>query len=325
VEAATLAGPSWRGLAGGRFGAAAPLVQLPTDSPGVKRVEPNLYRHHAMFAAVEQPGRCTIVLAYLPAFEGSDDTAAVRRIVESVRLGPDAPTPDFIPPDSVASLAEDADSSAGESADSAWADSDRGIGLVVFSDTVGVDTLTVRESPDASSPVVARVARDREARMTFDGPAGVAPSSVEYAYEVSGIPVLEVGRDTTWLRVQYGEDTTTRAVRAGWVRLVPGRVLYRPWVDLIFERGGSVLFGRVPRAPYRASPDGPPVPPALVEAGGGAALVPEAVRGDWMLVRARTPNDECDTAAARVRETLVWIRFLDGRRRPLVFYPPRGC
>ena len=117
-------------------------------------------------------------------------------------------------------------------------------------------------------------------------------------------------------------DSLGNDPKYGWVDLSVGHVKYTSWRTLLLERG-SVSFLKSMRDPFRASPDGPTVSRALV--GRNPLMTPVETQGDWMLVRAQTPNDECDTEAPRVRESLVWIRFLDARGRKLVFYPSRGC
>jgi hypothetical protein len=56
------------------------------------------------------------------------------------------------------------------------------------------------------------------------------------------------------------------------------------------------------------------------------------IEGRWMLVELETPSTYCtseeevmETFGVKPRRQLVWIRFLDDRERPMIFYNTRGC
>ncbi len=45
----------------------------------------------------------------------------------------------------------------------------------------------------------------------------------------------------------------------------------------------------------------------------------------WLRVRLRWPVDVCDYSEAPTQTGEFWVRYLDERGRPLMFYPSRGC
>jgi hypothetical protein len=56
------------------------------------------------------------------------------------------------------------------------------------------------------------------------------------------------------------------------------------------------------------------------------AMHPEEVRGSWMRVRLVVPSDNCVDPDSVPRQTRrAWIRYLDDRGRPNVWYYTRGC
>jgi hypothetical protein len=299
------------------------LVSVTNEPPdNIAAAKGGLGGHAGQFTTLDHPSGCRVVLTYFAHFNQPDDTAAVRRIIESVRMGPDAPTKGHLEPDSLPTPLNSDSARAGADSSMLF---DMGIGLVTFDDRLRADTLIVHSAPDVASPVAARIVRDSAQQLHLLSPGSAEARSVEYAYEVSGLAVFDIGADSAWLHVAYGRDTTGSATHTGWVRRVPERVFYRSWTDLILARHAPVYPRYPSRASYHASPNGPSVPETIVAEGHSAAMTPERAQGDWMLVRARTPDDGCDTRVARARESFVWVRYLDARGRPLLLYAPRGC
>ena len=316
-DAADVTGATSRTLRGAGLGTHVPTI--PTAEKGLSLADSNALRHHTLVATFEHPKGCTVVLRYFPNYEGGDDTADVRKIVESVRLGPDAITKPF--PDSVAD-AQGIPEEDTSGYDYSVGYGDSGIGLVIFDDSAAVETVTVYSARDRQSAVILRIARDVETRLSVVNDTTIDLTVFEYGYEIGGLVVDQLAPDSSWARIEYTSDSLGKDPKYGWVDLSVGHVKYASWRSLLMERG-SVSFLKSMPDPFRASPDGPPVSRALV--GRYPAMTPVETQGDWMLVRAQTPNDECETEAPRVRVTLAWIRFLDARGRKLVFYPSRGC
>jgi hypothetical protein len=55
------------------------------------------------------------------------------------------------------------------------------------------------------------------------------------------------------------------------------------------------------------------------------AMHPVEARGPWLRVRVVTPSDNCEPDPAPRRTRELWIRYLDARGRPNVWYYARGC
>jgi len=96
------------------------------------------------------------------------------------------------------------------------------------------------------------------------------------------------------------------------------------WTEQLADR--PLFYPKPETAAFFATPDsGTPV----VRPRGGDdeyAMHPEEVRGSWMRVRLIVPSDNCvdrDSVARQTRR--AWIRYLDDRGRPNVWYYTRGC
>ena len=196
-DAIEVAGTSSRMLRGAGLGAAAPAIPRPAE-PRMRDLDTNALRHHAFVATVEHPRGCTVVMRYLHHFEGGEDTAAVRRIVESVRLGPDAITKPF--PDSVAD-AQGIPEEDTTQFDHTVGGGDSGIGLVIFDDSAAVETVTVYTARDRQSAVILRIARDMETRLSVVNDTTIALTAFEYGYEIDGLVVDQLALDSSWARI----------------------------------------------------------------------------------------------------------------------------
>lgn len=199
-----------------------------------------------------------------------------------------------------------------------------GIGAVAFAwpeTTVWSDTLLLHAGPGVGRPA---------GRFLFasDGAGGwqyaiewsdtLATNLLEFGYEEVGLPMDSLSTDGGWARVVPGFRMDGTPVHA-WA-VVGGRVQVVRWPERLAERG---LFFRDGVAPaFFAAPDGAPA--AFPLASDDYILHPLEVRGPWMRVRAVTPADMCaDPESPRSAE--LWIRYLDERGRPLVWYHTRGC
>ena len=94
------------------------------------------------------------------------------------------------------------------------------------------------------------------------------------------------------------------------------------WAAQLADR--PIYFPRPERAAFFASPDSSK--PLPVPAGSDAyAIHPLSARGPWLEARVVEPSDNCEPDAKPARTRTVWIRYLDDRGRPNVWYYPRGC
>jgi hypothetical protein len=220
---------------------------------------------------------------------------------------------------------------------------DRGRG-VVFLTTDGpeasgphTDTLLFRLAPSADAPPVAALLVDHAAdggwTHAVAAPEPVSPRLLEYGYEEAGVPIDSVDATGRWVRGVVGVAADGRPV-GGWAELREGRTARLWWAEHLREQ--PVFLLRPPRLAFHATPEGPAVRIASPTAAGLAtdaavgsddvAIYPVEARGDWLRVRVVAPSDLCVPPDSVPRsETLAWIRYLDARGRPLVWYHTRGC
>ena len=218
---------------------------------------------------------------------------------------------------------------------------DRGTG-VVFLTTGGIgtapreDTLLFRARPAADAPPVAALvvtyAADGGWRHDVAAARPVEPRLLEYGYEEAGVPTDSADASGRWVRGVLGLDPAGAPVR-GWAELVEGRSAELRWAEHLV--GQPVFLLRPSTEAFRRAPDGPVLPTPVPGAGPDAlatgsaievAIYPIERRGDWLHVRVVAPSDFCVPGDEWPRhETRAWIRYLDERGRPLVWYFTRGC
>lgn len=212
---------------------------------------------------------------------------------------------------------------------------DYGIGVVAIQSGIDTaprtypiaDTLVFRETPSAdAAPVAAFVVEYPEQmnwRVVVLAPAGTRPNLLEFAYEESGVPIDSTDATGNWVRGLVGTDSARTMIR-GWTDVRAQRVVQLLWTEHLpqhrwhFLDGAAALYET--RADAEAARNGTPVParPYTMNA--------IEVNGAFARVRMQWPFEECnepDSAKRNDRE--FWIRYLDPRGRPLVFYASRGC
>ena len=213
---------------------------------------------------------------------------------------------------------------------------DRGIGIIYFDRQAGSDTggdadtlLVLRDT--VSRRIVARYVLRRESASSsyaVESVATVESNSLELGSGIEGLPVDRATADERWVVAIYGRGADG-ASREGWVKVTPGKARFTPWSRFLRERALFFAEGVVPE--FRGSARGTPVEFALA-AGSDTPqradyiMHPLEVAGDWMQVRVTSPSDRCASPAApRVRQMVLWIRYLDARGRPRVWYHTRDC
>jgi len=190
----------------------------------------------------------------------------------------------------------------------------------------GTDTLLLRSEPNvAARPVGAML-------FTVDTVGGthyaiaaedsLRPNLVEYGYEESGVPFDSADATGRWVRAMLGfaSDSSTRL---GWVDTSQRGVGLVRWTEQLIDR--PIFFPQPEFAAFFASPDSSQ--PVTVPPGGddAYAIHPLEARGPWLRVRIVEPSDNCEPDSSARRTRTVWIRYLDDRGRPNVWYYPRGC
>ena len=191
-----------------------------------------------------------------------------------------------------------------------------------------IDTLTFFERPDSLSARVGAmlVDRPRAGEWTYASlfGAGLRANFLEYAYEESGVPVDSVDASGAWIRGIVASDRA-RVMLHGWARVVPGRTTLISWATHLpkqrlnfLDTSRATLFRS--RADAMAGRNGAHLPASRYTMEGIDA------DGAFLRVRFRWPFEDCeDSDTVRHSTAEYYIRYLDARGRPLVFYPPRGC
>jgi hypothetical protein len=148
------------------------------------------------------------------------------------------------------------------------------------------------------------------------------PNLVEYGYEESGVPFDSADATARWVRgiLGFGRDSTALT---GWIDTSQDGVGVIRWAAQLADR--PIYFPRSERAAFFASADS--TKPLSVPVGNddAYAIHPIAARGPWLEVRLVEPSDNCDPDTKPRRTRTAWIRYLDDRGRPNVWYHPRGC
>jgi hypothetical protein len=209
---------------------------------------------------------------------------------------------------------------------------ERGVGVVFQRTDEGAprdDTLVVHTRPDGSAPAVARLIHSAMAMYALEVRTPVSEGgALEYGYEDVGLPLLEPPSGAPasgWLRVHYALAPDS-APLAGWVRSDATRLSHFLWSDRLPE--SPLFFLDADSIAFHASPGGPRVQVELVPEAGSQRFdyIMHALeaREGWMRAEVVSPSDYCFDPPSPRRDT-VWIRYLNDRSRPRVWYYTRGC
>lgn len=210
---------------------------------------------------------------------------------------------------------------------------DIGVGvlhLTVRADSIGQlreDTLLIRNAPTQEAAVVARWIHRYGMDWTWEyrmetAEAGLWRNDVEWSYEESGLPIDTVAAEGAWVRVLYALDPGGDA-RLGWVRAGEG-TRTEHWTAVLPEQ--NLFFRHADSLAFHVEPEGQRVWLDIASGDDGPDYImrPLRVADSWMQVVVTTPSDYCLDAPV-VRSDTVWVRYLDDRGRPRVWYYPRGC
>jgi len=206
---------------------------------------------------------------------------------------------------------------------------DRGRGVVAFghepASSGAVDSLAIRALPARGATVHAYFLQRSQANTSPYAVAlraGLTANLVEFGYEVVGVPIDSIEPVAAWARVVYAFDAA-RQPEFGWVDLDSAAVRLVLWGDFLPTQD---LF-LVDSVPWVLSdrPLGVPIPMPAPPSPGDYALHPVTTRGSWLQVRVVAPSDVCQEPQPRAQTVTGWLRYLDSRGRPRVWFAPRGC
>jgi hypothetical protein len=190
----------------------------------------------------------------------------------------------------------------------------------------GTDTLLLRAAPDESAPAIGAmlftVGANGVTQYAVAAPDSLRPNLVEHGYEESGVPFDSADASGRWVHGILG-FTRDGAARTGWADTRQRGVGLIRWAEQLADR--PIFFPRPEAAAFFSMPDS--ATPARGPAGDADAYAmhPVEARGPWLRVRVVTPSDNCEPDPAPRRTRELWIRYLDARGRPNVWYYARGC
>lgn len=151
----------------------------------------------------------------------------------------------------------------------------------------------------------------------------LAVNLVEFAYEQAGLAYDSVDATGRWRRAIVGFDEDGEP-HMGWAFVDGTSLRAVDWRELLLD--APLYFIDVARATLHASPGGPVVstPHAIEDARFDMTAV--EARWPWLRVKVEHPGETCAGNVPATRRTdYYWIRAIDVRGRPAVFYYTRGC
>ena len=192
--------------------------------------------------------------------------------------------------------------------------------------TPGTDTLLLRAQPRADAPAVAALLfRVNDVGVTsyeLAAADSLRPNLAEYGYEESGVPFDSVDASGQWVHGIAGFASDSSA-RTGWIDTRQAGVGLVRWTEQLVDR--PIFFARPDVVALFAEPDSSkPLsrPPVNNDAYDMKSL---QVRGPWMKVEIATPSLNCEPDSVAQKKRTGWIRYLDKKGRPNIWYYTRGC
>lgn len=222
-----------------------------------------------------------------------------------------------------------------------WADREYGTGLVAFrtysegppGTSSGGILLSFYSNPSERSSKVAVLRSDSLTLVTTGESFSLYQRALEYGYEEVGFPILEFTADSSWVRVSL-DCWDMKNSSTAWLPISSQDLRVFSWTDIL-GRADAFFFLRERWIQFYSSSDTTtPVDIQLASryARPNYSMYLKQLRGDWMQVEVETPSSYCyseeevlEMFGVRPRKKTVWIRFLDERGRPRIFFNTRGC
>lgn len=204
---------------------------------------------------------------------------------------------------------------------------DKGKGLLFFdSNSKEKVEINIYKSKNYKSKVLGVLTyqniEDGQTIMKVDDKRLFDENFIEYAYEKSGIPLCSISDN--WIELIYGFDKEGKKL-IGWVEYKKNITHYLLWseylksqllffefpekINLYNEINGKELIFKLNPSPYLKY---------------DYIMKPLEVKGKWMKVELTTPNDSCEDYEIK-RKGIFWIKYLNNKCRPIVWYFTRGC
>lgn len=207
---------------------------------------------------------------------------------------------------------------------------DRGIGVLFLLqgqatiDTRRADTVFIYKERNFGSMVLDRYSINPKDRfdVLIKGNDEQA-QLLEFEYESLGLPILEV--QAQWIKVIFGRDNNSGKTLSGWINHKEGITNYHLWRNHLKEH--LLFFDSPNQISFFDKINGANIAFTLAPSKFltyDYIMRPLLTDGVWMKVEVTTPSDYCESP--NVREIKIfWIKYLDQRGRPMVWYFTRGC
>jgi len=220
-----------------------------------------------------------------------------------------------------------------------WGDREYGSGLAEVQATADQPPGTLSDlrfsifaGPSVQSATVAELRSDT--LFVVNGKAvSMHERLLEYAYEEVGFPILEFSSDSSWMKVSLNcWDQENRST--GWLRASSEGLNIRSWTEIL-SHADAFFFLKPGQMKFYAEQGGErevSVHYDSIYSRPDYQLYRKQIQGSWMQVEFETPSSFCrsdeevmELFGVKPVKRLLWIRFLDERGRPTIFYSTRGC
>ena len=220
-----------------------------------------------------------------------------------------------------------------------WGDREYGIGLAEMQ--VSADqppgalsgrTFSIYMSPSVQSAKVAELRSDT-LFVVNEKAVSMHERLLEYAYEEAGFPILEFNADSSWMKVSLNcWDQENRST--GWLSASSQGLNIRSWTEIL-SQADAFFFLKPEKMKFYSGQGGEKevsVNCDSLYSRPDYQLYRKQIQGSWMQVEFETPSSLCrsdeevmELFGVKPVKRLLWIRFLDNRGRPTIFYNTRGC
>ena len=205
-----------------------------------------------------------------------------------------------------------------------------GVGVLFQEQNVQQDVY-IFDQPQDSADTLAIWFRQANSTSSYmdvvSGDDVVKQSLIEYAYEVSGLPLIS-NDISSWVNVIYGYGSNG-ALLTGWVRFSDNLRVHK-WSEYLQDRAQFVATCKTPV--FYESPGGEALTIGLsylyndhtLEKRLDYLITPITVEGRWMKVKLSSPSVYCTDAIEKL-SMIVWIPYLNEDGSPAVWFYTRGC
>jgi hypothetical protein len=220
---------------------------------------------------------------------------------------------------------------------------DKGIGVIYFNKSISTqenpisDSILIYENISSKTPIAIFYFSNQsdsnrffiknykfKTMIDFDG--------IEFANETNGLPIDTFFND--YFRVMFGYDVDYSPI-FGWVKMNYSTLNYILWKEHLLEKP-IYFLNTFNFLKFYSVPNGKLLTIKLdknenehfeyldEEFKYNYIMYPLEKKGIWLKVKVESPSTYCNEPK-KPREFFAWIKYIDERGRPLVWYYTRGC